>query len=170
MYIFVQNVSRLKFKTDEEYVKLVFNSYQEYSPEPHQSINNQIRSKLDFVVDKFWSTLQLRIEITSISGSYANEGVNIKRHHYSNKPGLKICIFPIFFSEEKINVALLPCPIQMNLIWKLRGNSTEMVSNVEFNSLTKIQNKERSLSGAEESKHFRLNIHIFIIYELSLAR
>lgn len=101
MYIFVQIVSRLKFKTDAEYVKLVFNSYQEYSPEPHQSINNQIRSKLDFVVDKFWSTLQLRIEITTISGSYANEGVNIKRHHYSNKPGLKICIFPIFFFWRK---------------------------------------------------------------------
>ena len=107
MYIFAQNVSRLKFKTDEEYVKLVFNSYQEYSPESRQSINNQVQSKLDSVVDKFWSTLQLRIEITSILGSYANEGVNIKKYHYSNKPGLKICIFPIFFfSEEKINVAL----------------------------------------------------------------
>ena len=52
MYIFVQNVSSLKFKTDEEYVKYVFNSYQECSPEPRQSTNNPIRSKLDFVVDK----------------------------------------------------------------------------------------------------------------------
>ena len=88
MYIFAQKVSRLKIKTDEEFVKLVFNSYQEYSPEPRQSINNQIPSKWDFAVDKFWSTLQLRIEITSISGSYANEGIHIKRHHFSNKPGL----------------------------------------------------------------------------------
>lgn len=53
MYIFAQNVSRLKIKTDEEYVKLVLNSYQEYSPEPRQSINNQIPSKWDFAVDKF---------------------------------------------------------------------------------------------------------------------
>lgn len=101
MYIFAQNVSSLKFKTDEEYIKYVFNSYQECSPEPRQSTNNPIRSKLDFVVDKFWNILQLRIEITTISGSYANDGVNRKRHHYSNKPGLRICIFPISFLEKK---------------------------------------------------------------------
>ena len=61
--------------------------------------------------------------------------------------------YRFWFIRPVSNVALLPCRTQINLTRQLHGNSTAVISNVEFNSVAPNSKETKRRSQRQESQN-----------------